>query len=448
MTKKTSSHFTSLSNWLPKLSNSLTESPDKKYRHHVLKEDLNYRNDIIPQLQSVITEAHKDANNHLKDLKVDSLDPLNEFNFTENTSSSDKYPHDLNLTTLKGYFGEIFAGIIAENFDSHGERNWEVPAFPFRFHNVAFEQLEMIVQTEEEAGIIPGRTGDDCLAFLRNDQGEITKSLICEAKCTSTHQTKMIREAHKKQNTSNPKPVIIGQLIDILKSSTNSDSKQWINSLTELLLNNNPLNGYERCDLVSYICGLPPVKASTVIIPKDKPHSEYKENRRLEAVEIHLHDVDGLIADVYNKQEYFQAKNYSEFDLLSTWSEILNSITPPTAKALLRQRCELIVVNNEEIIISVDTINNFRALQRKRENIKKAFIKSGIYSQNNIPKIKIITGKSTQANYLQNRTNLNNIGQDFSKTKPSQNVVQTVSLNRRFKTFKRGESSEDETEKE
>lgn len=443
MAKKTSSHFTCLSNWL---ESSVTESLDKKYRHNVLKENLNYRNNIIPELQSAIKEAHKDALNSIQDLEVGSLDPFEEFGFTKDANSSNKYPQDLNLITLKGYFGEIFAGIVAENFSSHGEHNWEVPAFPFRFHNAAFEQLEMIVQTGEEAGIIPGRTGDDCLAFIRNDEGEINKSLICEAKCTSTHQTKMINEAHQKSSTPNPKPVILKQLINILKNSKDEYSKEWINSLTKLLLTKNIPSNYERCDLVSYICGLPPVKASTVIIPKDKPHGEYKGNRRLEAVEIHLHDVDGLIADVYNKQEYFQAKNHSEFDLSIAWSKILNSITPPTAKALLEQRCKLIVVNNEEIIISVDSIRNFRIVQRNKDNIKKSFINAQIFSKDNIPKLKIILEKPTQENHLKGKTILNNIDRLMSKKKLSQKTVQAVSLNRRLNTLKKEEFPKDQIE--
>ncbi|WP_206208665.1 hypothetical protein, partial [Vogesella mureinivorans] len=93
----------------------------------------------------------------LRDLESDSLNPI-----PSNLDPAKGYPEILHIQTLKGYFGETFAGIIALNFSPFGETDWEVPAFLFRFHLTEFQQLEFLQQVEdEEANLRPGRTGDD-----------------------------------------------------------------------------------------------------------------------------------------------------------------------------------------------------------------------------------------------------------------------------------------------
>lgn len=51
------------------------------------------------------------------------------------------------------------AAIVAEALPHFGVGGWEIAAFPFRFHQVAFDQLEKWRQTGEEPTEIPGRTG-------------------------------------------------------------------------------------------------------------------------------------------------------------------------------------------------------------------------------------------------------------------------------------------------
>lgn len=58
---------------------------------------------------------------------------------------------------------------------------------------------------------------------------------------------------------------------------------------------------YERYDLVSYICGRHP-KRDGVWLPTEKPHASYKAKRRLEAVEVHLYDVENLVREVYSSE--------------------------------------------------------------------------------------------------------------------------------------------------
>ncbi|WP_375467684.1 DEAD/DEAH box helicase [uncultured Nostoc sp.] len=285
--------FNGISKWL---SNSVSESEDKRYTHRLLTENKSQRDIIINELILIVQKAHEDARYRLRKLAGNSLTPFEDFS---DNDPSDGYPERLNIISRQGYFGEIFSGIIAENFAPFGQDDWEVPAFLFRFHLVEFQHLEFLNQTEEIAKKRPGRTGDDCLAFLRNSEGVIIASLVCEAKCTTNHYTEMIAEAHKKASESHIKPVDTPQIIDILQDYDDPFSSEWVNSLRVLWLEPVDKN-YERCDLISYICGKHPRINPTWISP-DKPHEQYTAARRLEAVEIHLHEVENLVTTVYSQ---------------------------------------------------------------------------------------------------------------------------------------------------
>ncbi|MGV0105069.1 Helicase ATP-binding domain-containing protein [Nostoc sp. DSM 114160] len=286
--------FNGISKWL---SNSVSESEDKQYTHRLLKEDKNQRDIILSELILIVQKAHGDARSRLRKLAGNSLAPFGEFSESD---PSEGYPERLHIQTLKGFFGEIFAGIIAENFSPFEHDDWEVPAFLFRFHPVVFQHLEFINQTGESAKNQPGRTGDDCLAFRRNIKGEIIGYLACEAKCTAKHDTDMISEAHKKASAANIKSVDILQIIEILLDYNDSFSSEWVNAL-RLLREEKTNQIYKRCDLVSYICGQHPIKKAAWI-STETAHEKYTGGRRLEAVEIHLHEVEKLITTVYSQR--------------------------------------------------------------------------------------------------------------------------------------------------
>jgi hypothetical protein len=151
-------------------------------------------------------------------------------------------------------------------------------------------------QTGRQANKIPGRTGDDCLAFQLDGQGQIIRTLYCEAKCLTIHNTTKVKEAHEKVSTADI--VDIPQLIRILKESSDPGAKQWVEALQQLLLRL-PLPDDERYDLVSYICSPPKRGDNWAWLPTDKPHPKYTASRRLEVAEIHLPDVASVIREVY-----------------------------------------------------------------------------------------------------------------------------------------------------
>jgi len=248
-------------------------------------------------MRTAFEHAHNDVKRHLRNLLANSLDPLGECAVDPIVG----YPERLDIVTLQGYFGEVMAGVVAEVFAHFGEIDWKVPAFLFRFHALAFGKLELMRQTGSEPGIIPGRSGEDCVAFLCNEDHRIIASLICEAKCTLDHDSGLIAGAHRQASSAYQKPLFIIQIVEVLRDYCDDVSKQWITSLRNLYYED-PIQNYERCDLICYVCGRSPIRKNSWI-PEQQPHSEYTGRRKLEAIEVHLDDVRTLIHQVYGITE-------------------------------------------------------------------------------------------------------------------------------------------------
>lgn len=195
------------------LEEELHRSGDERYWHRMLVERTESREAAVAVLKLIVQAAHEDARRYLREAFSDTLDPIEAPGLRD---GAEGYPALLPRQTLYlyGYFGEVMAGIVAENFSPFGLR-WEVPAYLFRFHIIAFQELERIRGGQAPTAALPGRTGDDCLAFVRSD-GEIVAVLACEAKCTDGHAASMIAEAHEKVSRELRSPVDILQLIHVL----------------------------------------------------------------------------------------------------------------------------------------------------------------------------------------------------------------------------------------
>ncbi len=281
-----------ISNWLE--HTLVGANSANRYRHCLLKEDLTQRCEIIEELKQYVYEAHEDTRRHLRELA--GYNPLNPFEEYGTDDPAKGYPETLHIITLQGYFGEIFAAIIAQHFSPFEVDNWEVPAFLLRFHEVELQHIEALNQIGGEVKRRPGRTGDDFLAFQRDRSGKIVRVLYGEAKCTVDHDTGMIADAYEK--AGNSRIVDFLRIIDILREKNDPSAEQWVDAIRKARANAQ----YERCDLVSYICGRHP-KRDSVWLPTEKPHKCYNADRRLEAVETHLNDVEALIHEVYSYKQ-------------------------------------------------------------------------------------------------------------------------------------------------
>lgn len=272
-------------------------SPDGRYRHRVLREVQVEWATIQPAVKKYFRRAHSDAVKHLRRLAGVSLHPLKKRDPAVDPTRH--YPHGLDLTTLKGYFGEIISYAIVETIGAGGFTDWQVPAYLFRFHTVAFQRLEAHRLNQTPLGPIPGRTGDDSLGFRLTATGEISEYVYCEAKCSEGHDSSLVAEAHQKVN--GPGPVDILNLIAILSDSDAEENRRWIRALRtfrERLMGGK----IKRVDFVCYVCGKHPQRKETWI-PSAAPHADYSPaGRTLDAVELHLTDVESKIREVYSTE--------------------------------------------------------------------------------------------------------------------------------------------------
>jgi len=84
------------------------------------------KDDVAPavwdELFAYINHAHEGARQALRAPLEDSLHPLDH---DTNVDPAFGYPHKLGGAALQGFFGEIIAGIIAENYVGDDEQEWD-----------------------------------------------------------------------------------------------------------------------------------------------------------------------------------------------------------------------------------------------------------------------------------------------------------------------------------
>ena len=276
-----------ISRWL-----GATRTADGTYCHVLIAENPDERAEGVRTLSEVVEQAHADALQEFRRLYAVSLDPL-----TPGMSAHtppDSYPHGLHTSTLQGYLGEIIAGVVAENHDPH-DITWTVPAFLFRAHEQAREALVRRFQLGGPARPIPGRTGDDCVAFALNDDGTVKAWLNAEAKCTHDHDSGLIAKGHAQLSSAITAPVNLYRIVDIVRTSSDPRDAAWTAPL-ELFLRGG--SEAQRYDLFMYVCGRPPVR-DTTWMTTNAAHAAYTRQGTLAAVEAHLDGFDEVLLASY-----------------------------------------------------------------------------------------------------------------------------------------------------
>lgn len=275
-----------------------TASQAPPYEHVLAKELPGGRASIATALQQIFFAAHQDARDYLRRIASPTLDPLQDGNPALDPAAG--YPQILYLSDLQGYTGEILAGVFAENLSPWEQGGWKVPAFLFRTHLDAFRRLPYFTGVDDAPAQVPGRTGDDCLAFKRNDQGVIIGMLVCEAKCTLDHSAQLLNDAHSKAAQTRARSFDILQLIEVLNDQGDADSLAWCESLR--ILSRERREEAIRSDQITYVCGRSPVHTRQRVSWADQhtPSAHYTGNRPLQCIELHLNDVRTFILSNYS----------------------------------------------------------------------------------------------------------------------------------------------------
>lgn len=281
------------------LSQTRASHPD--YEHQRLDDSSSGRAAVLAELKRLASEAHDDARDNLRRRFRVTLDPLGQARSPTGAPVADPaagYPEDLELQVLKGYFGELLAGLLAENVDPLQSADWEVPAFLFRFHLEVFRDLDQARLTGRKPRRQPGRTGDDALAFRRDDSNRIIDVLVCESKCTATHATSLLRAGHENLSDGSWRPADLPQLLTVLEESDAPESPEWVEAIESFLLLQSSDGAPRRSNLLLYVCGQRPIR-KTSWIPATSLHASYAGQEPLAAIEVHIDGVDELVKQVY-----------------------------------------------------------------------------------------------------------------------------------------------------
>lgn len=275
-----------------------------RYRLRLWRQTQPLTQPLRDELISYVEETLDDARERIRAGFKDALSPLK----SGYGDPADGYPQLLHRTTLQGYFGETLGVLAVEHFGALGHKDWQAPALLFRFHNQEFQHLDQIHETlasgapfdtDATTELRPGRTGDDALLFRIAADGTITDVLAVEAKCLATSNTNIIADAHDKLTKGGARPSGIHELIGLLSEYDTSSAKEWHAALLELYR-----GGFKKAarhDGLAYAVGNSPKvpKSKKSWLPHEKPHSSYKIDRNLEAMEFHFASLNDLVDILY-----------------------------------------------------------------------------------------------------------------------------------------------------
>lgn len=284
------------------LEETVSGSPGGPYFHRLLREQA--RDPALEKsLLQYVHAAHEDAREKVRKVLGQTLTPF----IDTPQDPAYGYPAALHERTLMGYWGEILAGLIAENKQVHGKGVWEVPAYFFRFHHLAFQQLEKVKDKlargetfdfDDNKLTVVGRTGNDVLAFQRTPKGELAGILVCEAKCFESHNMSAAHEAHQQLSEERTRPYGILQLIEILNDYGTPESTAWRDILSAFFLD--PNAKVPIFNMLSYACGNRPAGPNRLSwLSNQAADQNYKGKRPLEVVEIQLNEPEKFVKNLY-----------------------------------------------------------------------------------------------------------------------------------------------------
>jgi len=267
---------------------TLTASPG--YTHIQLVEDFAQRPFGEPILVRYIEQAHRDSREYFERAFVSTLDPRG----IARTALTN-YPRKIEEVVRTGLFGEILAGLVAEVYGS--QNAWFVPAFCFRCHDDPFKALMKSYETGDSLRRSPGRLGDDCLAFSIETDGEtISQVLECEAKCTWTHDDRLIAHGHTQLSESSELRLELHKVIQVLHDHGSPESISWELAVMAFRDTRNSLVN-RKVDMLVYTHGTK-ARSGTRMNPRSK-HANHKAARALVAVELHVEALRTKIAELY-----------------------------------------------------------------------------------------------------------------------------------------------------
>ncbi|NJI24190.1 aminotransferase [Aeromonas veronii] len=300
----------------------LTAYPSIKgnYGHLLLEQgedrDPNLADALVPYFES----AHGDAREYFcAQIGIDLHPDADDDN--EDDEAQWLYPKCLPTSARRGLFGEVMAGMLTEHYSYIGKHNWKIPVFLFRYHADVEKYLFDLARDAERERQVFGRFGSDFLGLCLDDDGNIIRLIVGEAKWrdslnAATIDSLLLGKWIKNKETGNRARSGKGIWFEINRDIS---APHGLRQLQRLLQERDP-NGYGAAilsiDKVLALRNPAPMPRTNLIliagndvqsrgertslIPWEETPEEYTAPHDLQVVELILNDGGVLIDQIYD----------------------------------------------------------------------------------------------------------------------------------------------------
>lgn len=282
------------------------------YGHLLLEQSVYPLTDAdVAELRPYFESAHCDAREVFHKAARISLHPEDGGRGVHAT-----YPNCLPAKTIRGLFGEVACGLVAENYTLVGGKSWRVPIFLFREHAPVARYIFDLVRDPSRIKEVHGRPGNDFIGLELASDGSVLAFIAGEAKWRGDLTASTINDIMKGDgkgkgaarvwadngvwneiNTALLIPQGLQQICDLLKTKGPGNYDRTILSLDEALLTD---SGPPRTDLVLIAGNRSASRAAgTSLLPTIAPPTEYKAGRPLQIVEMVFVGGEDIIERLY-----------------------------------------------------------------------------------------------------------------------------------------------------
>lgn len=289
-----------------------TSAGSGTYGHLLLEQCVTAISDAdISELRPYFESAHQDAREVFHEAARISLHPEDGERGHHAT-----YPNCLPPKTIRGLFGEVMCGIVAENYSLVGGKTWRVPIFLFREHAPVARYMFDLVRDPARTKEVHGRPGNDFIGLELAADGTVLAFIAGEAKWRADLTASTIDGIMKGDgkgkgaarvwanngvwndiNTALLIPQGIQQICDLLKIKDPDGYARTIFSLDQALMTD---VGPPRTDMVLIAGNRAATRAvGTALLPTAAPPADYKAARPLQIVEIVLLGGEDTIERLY-----------------------------------------------------------------------------------------------------------------------------------------------------
>lgn len=232
-----------------------------------------------------------------------------------------EYPRCLPITTRRGLFGEVMAGLVTESYELVGEHDWCVPIFLFRHHEDARNYLFALARNPERKRQTIGRLGSDFIGLLLDEDRAVARFIAGEAKWRKTltpsavealmHGEKIndpaggTAKVHSGKgvwndvNNDPPVPIGVRQLMRLLEELDPDGYDAAILSMEQALVVRNP-QPLPRTNLIIIVGnGAARREPMKCLLPFENMPGEYTAGHDLQLVEVVLKNGEDLIDELY-----------------------------------------------------------------------------------------------------------------------------------------------------